>query len=167
MAESHRIKWWICCSKSSGLKGKNEVPFYSSHCENILKWTFSHTMVVVSVNIYKQLQIITNFLGDNFLEFIKSSNATWQSHLNPFYRNTRIWASWLRRWRLCLQCRKLGFNPWVGKIPLEKEMAVPSSRLAWKSHSQRSLEDYSPQGCRESDTTEQLTVSLHFRGCSL
>ena len=26
----------------------------------------------------------------------------------------------------------LVFNPWVGKIPLEKEMATPSSILAWK-----------------------------------
>ena len=25
-----------------------------------------------------------------------------------------------------------GFDPWVGKIPLEKEMATHSSTLAWK-----------------------------------
>ena len=25
--------------------------------------------------------------------------------------------SWLRRWRICLQCRRPGFHPWVGKIP--------------------------------------------------
>ena len=33
------------------------------------------------------------------------------------------------------QCRKLkrgGFDPWVRKIPLEEEMAVHSSILAWK-----------------------------------
>ena len=27
---------------------------------------------------------------------------------------------------------KLGFHPWVGKIPLEKEMATHSSILAWR-----------------------------------
>ena len=31
-----------------------------------------------------------------------------------------------------MQCRKPGFDPWVGKIPLEKEMATHSSILAWK-----------------------------------
>ena len=43
---------------------------------------------------------------------------------------------------------------------LEKEMATHSSILAWKIHRQRSLEDYSLWGCKESDTTEQLTLSL-------
>ena len=29
--------------------------------------------------------------------------------------------------RICPQCRRPGFNPWVGKIPLEKGMATHSS----------------------------------------
>ena len=37
---------------------------------------------------------------------------------------------------------------------LEKEMAIHSSILAWESHGQRSLVDYSPWGRKESDTTE-------------
>ena len=38
----------------------------------------------------------------------------------------------------CLQCRKRGFDPWVGKIdPLEKGMAIhyssiPAQRIPWK-----------------------------------
>ena len=39
--------------------------------------------------------------------------------------------------------------------PLEKEMAIHSSTLAW-----RSLVGYSPWGHKESDTTEQL--HFHF-----
>ena len=39
---------------------------------------------------------------------------------------------------------------------LEKEMATYSSTLAWKFHGWRSLVGYSPQGRKESDTTEQL-----------
>ena len=31
-----------------------------------------------------------------------------------------------------LQCRRPRFNPWVRKIPLEKEMATHSNTLAWK-----------------------------------
>ena len=37
---------------------------------------------------------------------------------------------------------------------MEKEMATHSSILAWKSHGQRSLTGYSPQGCTELNTTE-------------
>ena len=28
--------------------------------------------------------------------------------------------------------RETGFDPWVGKIPLEKEMATHTSTLAWR-----------------------------------
>ena len=28
--------------------------------------------------------------------------------------------------------KRLGFDPWVGKIPLDQEMATHSSILAWK-----------------------------------
>ena len=43
------------------------------------------------------------------------------------------------------------------KDPLEKEMATHSSILACRIHGQRSLVDNSPQGHKESDTTEGLT----------
>jgi len=33
---------------------------------------------------------------------------------------------------VCLQRGRPGFDPWVGKIPLEKEMATHSSTLAWE-----------------------------------
>ena len=39
---------------------------------------------------------------------------------------------------------------------LEKEMAMHSSTIAWKSHGQRSLVGYGPWGHKESDTTERL-----------
>ena len=37
---------------------------------------------------------------------------------------------------------------------LEKGMATHSSSLAWRTHGQRSTAGYSPQGCKELDTTE-------------
>ena len=39
---------------------------------------------------------------------------------------------WLRQLRVCLQSGRPRFNPWVGKIPLEKETATHSSILAWR-----------------------------------
>ena len=48
------------------------------------------------------------------------------------------------------------------KDPLEKGMTTHSSILVWRIHGQRSLSLYSPWGCKESDTLEQLTFSLFF-----
>ena len=45
------------------------------------------------------------------------------------------------------------------EYPLEKETATHSSILAWEFHGERSLVGYSRWGCKESDTTEQLTLS--------
>ena len=51
-----------------------------------------------------------------------------------------------------------GDYPWVGKIPLEKQMETHSSTLACKIPGQRSLVGYSPWGRKESDMTEQLHI---------
>ena len=39
---------------------------------------------------------------------------------------------WLSDKESSHQCRRPGFDRWVGKIPLEKEMATHASNLAWK-----------------------------------
>ena len=63
---------------------------------------------------------------------------------------------------------------WVQSLgwadPLEKGKPTHSSILAWEFHGQRSLVGYSPWGCKESDTTEQLTFfafTFHERFPSL
>jgi len=43
---------------------------------------------------------------------------------------------------------------------LQKEMATHSSLLAWRIPWKRSLAGYSSWGRKESDTTEQLSLSL-------
>ena len=52
--------------------------------------------------------------------------------------------------------RETGFNPWVGKIPWRRKWQSTPVLLPGKSHGQRSLVGYSPQGRKELDTTEQL-----------
>ena len=47
------------------------------------------------------------------------------------------------------------------KDPLEKGMASHSSILAWRISGERSLAGYSPWGCKELDTTEQLSKNNH------
>ena len=45
------------------------------------------------------------------------------------------------------------------KDPLEKGMATPLVFLPGESHGQRILAGYSPWGCKETDTTKQLTFT--------
>ena len=61
--------------------------------------------------------------------------------------------------RICLQCRRPRFDPWVGKIPWRKECLPTPVFLPGESHGRRSLAGYSPWGCRESDMTERPTLS--------
>ena len=63
-----------------------------------------------------------------------------------------------------VKCLPVTRETWVRSLgqedPLEKEMATHSSTLAGKFHGWRSLVGYSPQGHKESDTTERL--HFHF-----
>ena len=49
--------------------------------------------------------------------------------------------------------QEAGFDPLVGKIPLEEALATTSVFLPGKAHGQGSLEDYSLEGHKESDLT--------------
>ena len=60
-----------------------------------------------------------------------------------------------------LQCRRPGFDPWVGKITWRRKWQPTPVFLPGKFLGQRNMVGYSPWGCKESDTTEQLH-SLHF-----
>ena len=60
--------------------------------------------------------------------------------------------------RICLQCRRPKFNPWVGKILWRSEwQRTPVFLPRLEFHGQRSLVSYSPWGCKELDMTERLT----------
>ena len=59
------------------------------------------------------------------------------------------WLSWER---VCLQCRRLWFDPWVGKIPWRREQLPTPVFWPEKFHGL-----YSPWDCKESDMTECLS----------
>ena len=61
------------------------------------------------------------------------------------------------------QCRRPSFNPWVRKDPWGREWQPTPVFLPGESHGQRSLAGYSPWGCTELDTTEQL--NRHHQRC--
>ena len=77
---------------------------------------------------------------------------------------------------VCLQCRRTGFNSWVGKIPLEKEMAIHSSTLAWKIPWTEEPDRLQSMGLQrvghDRPTSLHFTLSfnrkqLHIGGCCL
>ena len=50
------------------------------------------------------------------------------------------------------------FSPWIGKIPWRRRRHPTPVFLPGNSHGQRTLVGYSPWGCKDLDTTEQLHV---------
>ena len=60
------------------------------------------------------------------------------------YNNGLPWR--LMQWRICLQCRRPGFHPWVGKIPWRREWLSITIFLLEEFHGQRSLAGCSPWG---------------------
>ena len=67
-----------------------------------LKWRF----LLIKFVILNQLVILVSGVGSTFqLQF---------SEITEFYSSVTLW---LRRYRVCLQRGRPGFNPWVGKIP--------------------------------------------------
>ena len=54
------------------------------------------------------------------------------------------------------QCRRTGFDSWVGKIPWRRKWQPTPVFWPGEFHGQRSLVSYSPWGHKELDTTEQL-----------
>ena len=59
---------------------------------------------------------------------------------------------------ICPQCGRPEFNPWVEKISWRREWQPTPVFLSGEFHGQRSPASYSPWGCKEADTTEQLTL---------
>ena len=53
---------------------------------------------------------------------------------------------WLRQERLCLQCERPGFDPWVSKILWRRYFQHTSIFLPGESHGQRSLAGYNLWG---------------------
>ena len=62
--------------------------------------------------------------------------------------------------RICVQCRRPGFDPRVGTTPLEEDMATHSNILAWRIPWTEELVGYNTWGCKESNMTDQLTLSV-------
>ena len=75
---------------------------------------------------------------------------------------------WLPRWHSgkestchCRRHKRHGFDPQVGKIALEQEMATHCSILAWKIPWREESGGLLSNGVTESDATERVRVHTH------
>ena len=59
-----------------------------------------------------------------------------------------------QRWRICLQCRRPGFNPWIKKIPWRRSWQPTTIFLPGESHGGAWYATI--HRVTESDTTEQI-----------
>ena len=102
----------------------------------------------------------------------REGGSGWGIHVNPWLIHVSVWQKPLQyckvislqlikrngkqtnRKRICLQCRRPGFDPWVVKGPLEKEMATHSSILAWKISWTEEPGGLQSMGHKELGTTE-------------
>ena len=111
---------------------------------------------------------LQGFQNSNFYDFkiLLLSNEVFTLHYKSviafiisFRLSSHIWFSGGSdgKKKICLQCRRPGFDPWVGKIPWRRKWQCSPVLLPGKFHGQRSLVSYNPWGPKESDTTEQLT----------
>ena len=91
--------------------------------------------------------------------------------MNPIGRSSCSWSKrywfidlvpwWLSGKKSACQCRRRGFDPWVGKTTWRRKWQLTPIFLPGESHGQRSLAGYSPWDRKESDTTEQLNNNTH------
>ena len=66
-------------------------------------------------------------------------------------------ASW---WRICLHCGRPGFDPWVAKIPWRRERLPTPVLWPGEFHGLYRVAKFHGLyiGCKESDTTERLSL---------
>ena len=63
----------------------------------------------------------------------------------------------------CRRRKRLEFNHWVRKIPWKRAWKPTPVFLPGKFHGQRSLARYTPEGCKELDTTEGAILECEVK----
>ena len=61
--------------------------------------------------------------------------------------------------RICLQCKRLEFDPCIRTIPWRREWLPTPLFFSGEFHGQRGLVGYGPWGRKELGTTERLTLT--------
>ena len=131
------------------------IPTWYIYVKNEENWG-SLTLGNVHIHIWASLmaQLVKNLpaMKETLVRFLG-----WEDPLEKGYTThssilgLSLWLSW---WRICLKSGRPGFYPWVGKIPSWRER-LPTP-VFWPGEFHGLC---SPWGHKESDTTEQLSLS--------
>ena len=108
------------------------------------KW---HTPVILS------LQIVIVLEGYFICFCWNLVDLQWGTATDPHTRASQVA-------RTCRRHERLGFDPWVWKSPWRRKWQPTPGFLPGKCYAWRSLAGNSPQGLKESDTTEWLCVCV-------
>ena len=130
-----------------------------------LWYCFSVYLDLLENEVFKRVKIHSIHFNPSFSLNGKGSACNagdlgWEDPLEKVNCRLPSWLSWQR---ICLQCRRPGFDPCVGKIPWRKKwqpILVFQPTLVFlpgEFHRQRSQAGYSPWDCKQSDTTERLS----------
>ena len=79
--------------------------------------------------------------------------SAFQLYAFPLSAKLSLWLSWQR---IRLQCERLGFNPWVGKIPWRRKRLPTPVFWSGEFH-----DLYSPQGRKESGQLSDFHFYFH------
>ena len=135
-----------------------------ANLKKYLYYSYIHDSKVQSVDYDAETRILKissfNPIYNVKIDFIfKEQKLSKGIYMQVVQENGIPW--WLRQNRICLQCRRHRFDPWVGKYPWRRKWQPTPLFLPGESLGQRSLTGYSPWGPKELDTTEQLHFHLY------
>ena len=143
---------WLPGLVATGCINRSEINFYiwSGHCPLI--HSVSQNQILGMESIYSIFFSLSDFICKIWLLVAFSGKALWDSLVAQTVK------------RLPTTQEDPGLIPGLGRSPTQRRKWQPTPVfLPGKSHGLRSLVGYSPWGCKESDTTEQLHFHFHFQ----
>ena len=133
----HLILFWRYCYGSSVcLPSIPHTPYFCSVSAGIL---ISKVMVLEGEAFGRSLSVEGWSFNDGISAFIKKTLRT-----SPEIQWLRGIPGGASGKELTCQCRRLGFDPWVGKFPWRRARQSTSVVLPGESQGQRNLAGYSP-----------------------
>ena len=96
----------------------------STEPQGPIRWTHHY---LASFPAPPSLEILGHSLQYFFSLFLSLFHQIWWILIAPW---GLPWG--IRQYRICLKCRRLRFDPWIRKIPLEEGMATHSSIPTWR-----------------------------------
>ena len=108
---------------------------------------FSHSVVSDSLQPHESQN--TSTLHNIYIYICNG----WKALAIYIFTGLPWWLSW---YKICLQCWRPGFNPWVRKIPWRREWLTISVFLPEEFHGQKRLADYSHEDIYKFSSRQQV-----------